>query len=73
MQIKNQLTVDLKAAEVDMLTAIGESEEYQRLLKQFPILSPYIEDDYSRSKVTSSKLLGRIKAITLALEHVNAA
>lgn len=59
----------LKQSEVDLLTSIGESEEYMRLYKSFPEMKVHLESQYLQSRENSSKLLGQIKAIKSVLAH----
>ncbi|MBV1777453.1 hypothetical protein KSF73_17155 [Burkholderiaceae bacterium DAT-1] len=53
---------------VDMLSSIGESEEYLRLYEQFPTLESQIEPLYMKAREKSSKLLGQIRALETVLE-----
>nr|AOA33890.1 hypothetical protein [Aeromonas salmonicida] len=52
------------------MTAIGETEEYQRLAKEFPFIQPLFDADYREAREKSSKLLGQLKAIqTVIMQH----
>ena len=53
----------IKGYQVDLLSAIGESEEYMRLHQSFPQLKGSLEPHYLRSRELSSKILGKIRAI----------
>lgn len=64
-----QLKERLKQSEVDLLTSIGESEEYMRLYKSFPEMKDHLESLYMLARENSSKLLGQIKAIKSVLSH----
>ncbi len=64
-----QLKERLKQSEVDLLTSIGESEEYMRLYKSFPEMKEHLESQYMLARENSSKLLGQIKAIKSVLSH----
>lgn len=64
-----QLKERLKQSEVDLLTSIGESEEYMRLYKSFPEMKEHLESQYMLARESSSKLLGQIKAIKSVLSH----
>ncbi|GIU25586.1 response regulator [Shewanella schlegeliana] len=64
-----QLKERLKQSEVDLLTSIGESEEYMRLYKSFPEMKEHLESQYIVARENSSKLLGQIKAIKSVLSH----
>lgn len=59
----------LKQSEVDLLTSIGESEEYMRLYNSFPEMKTHLESQYMLARENSSKLLGQIKAIKSVLVH----
>ncbi|WP_065204325.1 response regulator [Shewanella woodyi] len=59
----------LKESEVDLLTSIGESEEYMRLYQSFPEMKLHLESQYLQARENSSKLLGQIKAIKSVLAH----
>lgn len=65
----NQLEERLKESEVDLLTSIGESEEYMRLYQSFPEMKAHLESQYLQAREKSSKLLGQIKAIKSVLSH----
>jgi predicted transcriptional regulator len=64
-----QLEERLKESEVDLLTSIGESEEYMQLYKSFPEMKEHLESQYLQAREKSSKLLGKIKAIKAVLSH----
>ncbi|MCG9730053.1 response regulator [Shewanella sp. Isolate13] len=64
-----QLKERLQQSEVDLLTSIGESEEYMRLYKSFPKMKEHLESQYMLARENSSKLLGQIKAIKSVLSH----
>jgi hypothetical protein len=64
-----QLEERLKESEVDLLTSIGESEEYMRLYQSFPEMKAHLEFQYLQARENSSKLLGQIKAIKSVLAH----
>lgn len=64
-----QLEERLKESEVDLLTSIGESEEYMRLYQSFPEMKVHLESQYLQARENSSKLLGQIKAIKSVLAH----
>ena len=64
-----QLEERLKESEVDLLTSIGESEEYMRLYQSFPEMKAHLESQYLQARENSSKLLGQIKAIKSVLAH----
>ncbi|MEZ9595503.1 response regulator [Shewanella sp. 10N.261.52.F9] len=64
-----KLETRLKESEIDLLTSIGESEEYMRLYQSFPEMKAHLESQYLQAREKSSKLLGQIKAIKSVLAH----
>lgn len=58
-----KLEATLKEYKVDMMSAIGESEEYIRLLDSFPEMKEQLKEKFHLARNKSSKLLGKIKAI----------
>ncbi|OEG75639.1 response regulator [Shewanella colwelliana] len=67
--VTRQLKDRLKQSEVDLLTSIGESEEYMRLYQSFPEMKAHLESQYMLARENSSKLLGQVKAIKSVLAH----
>lgn len=60
--------------QVDLLAAIGESEEYQRLAKEHPTIKHLFDTDQRVAREKSSKLLGQLKAIeTVIMQHAQQA
>ncbi|GIU51951.1 transcriptional regulator VspR [Shewanella sairae] len=59
----------LKETEIDLLTSIGESEEYMRLYESFPEMKIHLESMYLQARENSTKLLGQIKAIKSVLAY----
>lgn len=70
----NKLGEDLKnrirVCQVDLLTSIGESEEYKRLGQEYPVLKQKLEPSYLDARERSSRLLGQIKALKHALQQL---
>ena len=58
-----------KQCHVDLLSSVGESEEYKVLFKIYPSLRDALQPRYQEALETSSKLLGQLRAIEAALEH----
>ncbi|WP_020682937.1 hypothetical protein [Marinobacterium rhizophilum] len=56
-----------KQYRVDFMTSLAESEEYMRIIKTFPDLTPRLKEQYHRSRVNSTKLLGKLKAVEVLL------
>jgi len=61
--IQEELEKSIQEYQVDMMAAIGESEEYMRLFKEFPELKQQLEEQYLIAREKSSKILGRITAL----------
>lgn len=62
-----QLECTLNEYKVDMMSAIGETEEYIKLLDTFPQMKEPLRDSYELARDNSSKLLGQIKALKKAI------
>jgi hypothetical protein len=61
--IEEELERSIQEYQVDMMAAIGESEEYMRLFKQFPEMKQQLEEQYLIARENSSKILGKITAL----------
>jgi hypothetical protein len=57
------LTERLNAHKMELLTAIGEVEEYDVICKDMPNLKEDIQSLYDDSRDRCSKILGRVKAL----------
>jgi len=62
-----QLEFTLNEYKVDMMSAIGETEEYIKLLDTFPEMKEQLRESYELARDRSSKLLGQIKALKKAI------
>ncbi|KJV27581.1 hypothetical protein VI06_14485 [Aquitalea magnusonii] len=71
LAIEEQLRNLASVYKVDLLTCIGESEEYIRLYSDFPELKVQLEPKYHESRERSSKLLGKIKALDTVLSQLS--
>lgn len=67
VHIEERLLALVGRCKVDLLTCIGESEEYIRIYSEFPELKSQLEPKYLESRERSSKLLGKIKALDAVL------
>lgn len=65
--IRDELDQLVKTYQVDLLSSIGESEEYLRLHQTYPQLKAKLEPHYLKSRDVSSKILGKIRAIVSVL------
>lgn len=59
----NNLEKKLHRYNVDLMSAIGESEEYSQLAKLFPKMKKQLKRKHHLAKDKSSKLVGQIKAV----------
>ncbi|WP_270820613.1 hypothetical protein [Aeromonas sp. Y311-2] len=67
-----QLQCQAGQYQAELLTIIGESEEYQRLSEEFPGMRSKFETDYLQSTERRSKLLGQLRAIeTVIIKYAN--
>jgi hypothetical protein len=57
------LTERLNAHKMELLTAMGEVEEYDAICKDMPNLKEDIQSLYDDSRDRCSKILGRVKAL----------
>jgi predicted transcriptional regulator len=70
-QIKSEEIADLKMDlinrlnqyKLELLTSMGETEEYELLCNQFPQLIEDLKERYNHARDNRSKVLGRIKAL----------
>jgi hypothetical protein len=58
-----------KKCHVDLLSSVGESEEYKALFQIYPSLRDALQPRYQDALEASSKLLGQLRAIEAALEY----
>jgi hypothetical protein len=61
---------ELAQRKVELISSIGESEEYQRLFNKFPALPTAIRSQYLESRDRSSKLLGQLRAVENILTEI---
>lgn len=64
--LKNELV----QRKVELISSIGEAEEYQRLFNKFPALPIAIRSQYLESRDRSSKLLGQLRAVENILTEI---
>lgn len=68
-QVRQYLVDKLKNYELELLTSMGESEEYKALYSEFPQLKSQLQERYNKAREYCSKLLGRVKALETLIEH----
>lgn len=64
------LKEELSKRKVELMTSIGEAEEYQRLYNQFPALQHAVRTQYFESRDRSTKLLGQLRAVETILADI---
>ncbi len=69
--IQSELVNKLKEYEVEMLSAIGESDEYKALYSSYPELKAQLEAQYLIARERSSKVLGQITAIKKVIKDLH--
>jgi hypothetical protein len=62
-ELKKDLIIKLNQYKSELLTSIGETEEYKTLCSQFPELAEDLQERYNQARDNGSKVLGRIKAL----------
>ena len=67
--VLHKLEERAKQYQVDLITSLGESEEYMCLYESFPSLKPQLEKQYHQARERSSKLLGQLTAIKTMIEQ----
>lgn len=68
-QVRQYLVDKLKNYELELLTSMGESEEYKAIYSDFPQLKSQLQERYNKAREYCSKLLGRVKAIETLIEQ----
>jgi predicted transcriptional regulator len=64
------LREELSTRKVELMTSIGEAEEYQRLYNKFPALQEIVRTQYLESRDRSTKLLGQLRAVETILADI---
>jgi hypothetical protein len=64
-----KLTEKLQRYKSEMLSRVGESEEYKSLYSEFPQMKEMLQERYNRARDESSKLLGHVKALEALIEQ----
>jgi len=67
--IKKDLVSKLNQYRLELLTSIGETDEYKLLCNQFPQLKENLQERYNHARDNGSKILGRIKALEYLINH----
>ena len=61
--VKKDLISKLNQYRLELLTSIGETDEYKSLCSQFPQMAENLQERYNQARDNGSKILGRIKAL----------
>jgi hypothetical protein len=61
--VKKDLISQLNQYRLELLTSIGETDEYKALCKKFPQMTEDLQERYNHARENGSKILGRIKAL----------
>lgn len=65
-----ELQERLKQHQVELMSSVGEAEEYMSLYKAYPEFRSQLEKQYLASRDRSSKLLGQVRAIETMIAEV---
>lgn len=68
--LTDELFIRLNSYKTDLLTGLGEVDEYKRLCEKFPCLRNELQLKYNEVREANSKLLGNIKAIESVLSKL---
>jgi hypothetical protein len=63
------LVEKLQQYKLELLTSMGESDEYKTLYSDYPHLKSQLQESYNIARDNCSKLLGRVKAIETLIEQ----
>lgn len=64
------LQEELSKRKVELISSIGEAEEYQRLYNKYPALRSAVETQYMESRERSTKLLGQLRAVESVITKI---
>jgi hypothetical protein len=73
MVSREKLTERLNQHKLDMLSAIGEAEEYNIICNELPSLRGDAQELYNQARDRCSKILGRVKALESLLSSNSSA
>lgn len=68
-ELLHGLIEKLQQYKVELLTSIGETDEYKALCLDFPELKGQLQEKYNQARDNSSKVLGRVKALESMIEQ----
>lgn len=66
-EVHRTLSEKLNRYKVELLSTMGEAEEYDAICKELPQMKPYIQDLYSQARDRITQILGKIKAVETAI------
>ena len=64
----SELKERLVEYQIKFISSLGESEEYQKMLSQFPEMAIHIQDQYQQCRENSTRYLGKINAINKIIQ-----
>jgi len=59
----------LQGYKVELLTSIGETDEYKSLCLQYPQLKEQLQENYNFARENSQKIIGKVKALEKSIEQ----
>ena len=68
----DELKSTLNQYQIKLVTSLGESEEYQRIIKEFPDIDDQIRKSYYDTRELSGKYLGKINALKKIIKRYQA-
>jgi len=69
--VKKDLISKINKYRLELLTSIGETEEYKALCSEFPQMADNLQERYNNARDNGSKVLGRIKALESLISQTN--
>ena len=65
-----QILIDkLQGYKVELLTSIGETDEYKSLCLEYPQLKEQLQESYNFARENSQKIMGKVKALEKSIER----
>jgi hypothetical protein len=67
--ILQSLINKLQNYKVELLTSIGETDEYKSLCLEYPQLKEQLQESYNFARENSQKIIGKVKALEKSIEQ----
>lgn len=61
----------LQTYKIELLTSIGETEEYKSLCLEYPQLKDQLQESYNLARENSQKIIGKVKALEKSIKQQN--